>query len=172
MAESSHLNYMPVTVYLGLGSNLGDRLLNLRKALELLANYSKILRVSPVYQTLPVGNTEQPLFLNLACAIATALSPEELLTRLKKTETEMGRKAGLPNSPRIIDIDILFYGDLVIDSPNLKIPHPRLVDRAFVMVPLADIAPDFNHPVVDKTVQELLAGLKRKKLDTVPYIGN
>ena len=157
----------PVIVYLGLGSNLGDREANLRRALELLSASVKVLKISPTYDTAPVGNTDQPRFLNLVCKAKTSLSPPNLLRFVKNIEKKMGRVNGLPNSPRPIDIDILFYDDLVLETPVLVIPHPRLTERTFVLAPLADIAPDLKHPVSGKTVRQMLRGLKRMAGDTV-----
>lgn len=157
----------PVIVYLGLGSNLGDREANLRRALELLSANVKVAKVSPTYDTAPVGNTDQPRFLNLVCEAKTPLSPPHLLGFIKDIETKMGRVNGPPNSPRPIDIDILFYGDLVLETSALVIPHPHLTERVFVLAPLADIAPDFKHPVSGKTVWQMLRGLKRTTGDAV-----
>lgn len=151
----------PVIVYLGLGSNLGDRQANLHRALELLSADVKVAQVSPTYDTAPVGNTDQPRFLNLVCKAKTLLSPPHLLTFVKNIETKMGRTPGPRNSPRPIDIDILFYGGLVLETPALVIPHPRLTERAFVLAPLADIAPRLKHPVSGKTVRQMLKELKR-----------
>ncbi|MDD5287728.1 MAG: 2-amino-4-hydroxy-6-hydroxymethyldihydropteridine diphosphokinase [Dehalococcoidales bacterium] len=159
----------PVKIYLGLGSNIGDRWLNLRQALFMLSQKMWLARVSPVYDTAPVGNTNQPRFLNLVCEATTPLTPMELLTLIKGIETAIGREPGPPNSPRPIDIDILFYGNQTVNTPELIIPHPRLTERAFVLVPLAEIAPNFIHPVADMRVRQLLRELERKPDDAVKW---
>ncbi|MEE8599195.1 MAG: 2-amino-4-hydroxy-6-hydroxymethyldihydropteridine diphosphokinase [Dehalococcoidales bacterium] len=149
----------PVTVYLGLGSNMGDREDNLDRALGFLSPRLRIEKVSSVYDTEPIGNVNQPRFLNLVCQVYTRLAPSELLTLAKGIERKLGRVFGRPNTPRPIDIDILFYGDQVIETPELIIPHPKLTDRAFVLIPLNEIAPDLVHPVNGKTIKQLLKGI-------------
>jgi GTP cyclohydrolase IV len=147
------------TVYLGLGSNLGDRKKNLHRALELLSKRAAIEKVSSVYETEPVGYKEQPLFLNAVCRISTELEPESLLKLAKKIEAELGRKPGFPNAPRPIDIDILFYDDEIVSDDDLTVPHLKLAERAFVLVPLAEIATQFVHPVTGLTVKKMLGDL-------------
>jgi len=147
------------TAYLGLGSNMGDRKQNLAQALELLPKQVVVEQVSSIYETEPVGYQPQPLFLNAVCRISTELNPGQLLRLAKKIEAKLGRKPGFPNAPRPIDIDILLYNDEVFSTKELTVPHPRLTERAFVLVPLAEIAPSLVHPGNGKTVKGLLADL-------------
>ncbi len=161
------LNSQMVTVYLGLGSNLEDRQRHLDMALDFLSERIKIEQLSPIYDTPPVGNTNQPRFLNMVIKVSTRLPAATLLFMAKGIEAKLGR---VPiDSPRPIDIDLLFYGDQVINTPpNLVVPHPRLHERAFVLVPLADIAPDFVHPVQKKKVKDLKDQVEDKE-DIKPY---
>jgi 2-amino-4-hydroxy-6-hydroxymethyldihydropteridine diphosphokinase len=143
---------------------LGKREENLRQALTLLSLKVNLEEVSSVYETEPVGYKEQPLFLNLVCRITTNLPPLELLHLAKDIETRMGRvPSGQVNSPRPIDIDILFYDNKLMETQNLTIPHPRLQDRAFVLIPLAEIAPDLVHPKLNKSIVQLANDVKGRK---------
>ena len=150
------------TVYLSLGSNMGDRQQNLDLALKLLSQRMQVVKVSSVYDTEAVGPISQPRFLNLACEVKTRLAPEGLLTMVKGLELKMGRK-GRTGEPRIIDVDILLYGDTVVKTADLEIPHPRMAERQFVLVPLAEIAPDAVHPVLKKPIKELNKAIKEKQ---------
>ena len=147
------------TVYLGLGSNLGDREENMRRALDLLAESMRLQRTSSLYDTEPWGYMDQPRFLNCACEVQTHLQPWDLLSVVSQVEKSVGREMSFPMGPRAMDVDILFYGQRVVKESDLEVPHPRLAERAFVLVPLAEIAPTFQHPILQVTVAELLGEL-------------
>ena len=149
-------------VYLALGTNLGDRMDNLRRAIAALSPSVKVTALSPVYETPPWGYADQPAFLNMALAGKTDLEPLALIAFLKKLETDLGREKTFRNGPRLIDMDILFYDGLVFNQDDLVIPHPRLHERAFVLIPLNDIAPDRMHPVLKRTIRDLLKDVDTK----------
>jgi len=159
---------MPTRVYLSLGSNLGDRAANLRHAIAELERQESIAAVSSFYETEPVELTSQPWFLNCAVAVDTKSNPDELLQYLLTIEKHMGRERTQPKGPRIIDIDILLFGNAVVKLPGLTIPHPALHHRRFVLAPLAEIAPEVRHPILQLGMQELLsllpAGQEVRKL--------
>ena len=145
------------TIYLALGSNIGDRETNLRAAIQSISGAGiPVLQESPVYETEPVGLTDQRWFLNMVVEAETALFPMQLLTRTGKIERALGRVRTVDNGPRTIDIDILLYGNAVIRTSRLEIPHPRMHERRFVLAPLADLAPGLRHPLLRQTVRQLL----------------
>lgn len=147
---------MTVTAYISAGSNLDNREGNLQFALSALSGQGALLQVSSIYETEPVGYLEQPWFLNLVAAIETPLAPRALLEFCLHVEQLGGRTRTFPNAPRTLDLDILFFGELVIREEGLIIPHPRIAERRFVLEPLAEIAPGFIHPVLQKSVSVLL----------------
>ncbi len=149
----------PTLVALALGSNLGDRVEALRKAVKALASCVEVKSISPVYETAPAYITDQPAFLNAAVTGITQLEPLPLLWALKNLERDIGRTPTFRFGPRVIDIDIIFYDDVVFETPELTIPHPRVFERDFVLKPLSDIAPTWKHAKLGKTVAELLEAL-------------
>jgi 2-amino-4-hydroxy-6-hydroxymethyldihydropteridine diphosphokinase len=149
---------MPL-IYLALGTNLGDRFANLLAAIAALPSAVRLQAQSPIYETPPWGLTGQPAFLNMVLKGETDLVPLALLAHLKSLETKLGRQPAVHWGPRLIDMDILFYDELILNTPGLTIPHPLLQERAFVLVPLADLEPDLIHPVLGKPVSQLLAAV-------------
>lgn len=151
--------------YIGLGSNMGDKIANLNKAIGELGKVpgNKVLAVSSFYKTEPVGRAEQDWFVNAAAEIETSLTPRELLNKLLYIEKNLGRVRDVKWGPRVIDLDILLYDDLVMDEEGLSIPHPYLHERGFVLVPLAEIAPKVIHPKFKKSISELMRGIHDNK---------
>jgi GTP cyclohydrolase-4 len=163
-------------VFLAFGSNLGDRLSNILEALNQLKPHVAIEKLSSFYETEPVGFRDQPLFLNAVAEGSTSLSPQEILQLAKRIEKRMGRQQTFRNAPRPIDIDLLFFDDLVLETPDITIPHPRLHERAFVLIPLSEIAPNLFHPKLKKPISELLkevdpSGVKKLSRATPVTLG-
>ena len=150
-------------VYIALGSNLGDRAENLRQAESALSAVVSVRKRSTVHETAPQHATDQPDFLNMVVAGDTSRTPEVLLRRLKSIEQSLGRKPSRRFGPRLIDLDILYYDDQIIERPDLVIPHPRIAERVFVLQPLLEIAPERRHPVSGKTTADMVSALIRKE---------
>jgi 2-amino-4-hydroxy-6-hydroxymethyldihydropteridine diphosphokinase len=151
-------------VYLALGSNMGNRLSNLKAAVLNLTPQMTVKQKSSVYETPPWGFTEQDAFLNQVVKVTTYLEPEPLLRHLKRMETALGRVPNFQNGPRVIDIDILFFDKMIINTPPLVVPHPRLHERAFVLVPFAEIEPDFIHPILQRPINKILEDVDRSEI--------
>jgi 2-amino-4-hydroxy-6-hydroxymethyldihydropteridine diphosphokinase len=149
------LVWVRTPVYLSLGSNIGNRAENLNTAIDRLRAVGEVVQVSPFYETEPVEFTAQAWFLNCAIALDTEETPQELLASILDIEQQMGRRRAQKKGPRVIDIDILLFGNLIVDEPGLTIPHPAMHERRFVLEPLAAIAPDVRHPALDRTIREL-----------------
>lgn len=146
----------PATAYLGLGTNVGDRRVNLRDAVARLRQIAEVEALSSIYESDPVGYADQPRFWNMVARVSTQLSAQELLAALTGIEQAMGRLRSFRNAPRIIDLDILLYGDLVLNEPGLHLPHPRMTGRAFVLRPLAELAPALRDPRTGALYRDLL----------------
>ncbi len=144
------------TTYIALGTNLGDRPANLRSAIASFSPKLRVIQETTIYETPPWGYTDQPAFLNMVVKAETELEPYALLSYLKEKEKNLGRVKNFRNGPRQIDLDILFYDNLILEEEELTIPHPRLHERAFVLVPLAEIAPEFEHFLLKKKISALL----------------
>ena len=154
--------------YLGLGSNLGDREANLRAAIEELASERILIKKeSSVWETAPRDVLNQPFFLNMAVEVATDLFPRQLFERVKQVERKMGRAPSQPKGPRLIDVDILLYGDAVVSLPGLEIPHARIAARRFVLEPLAELASGLKHPLTKCSVAQMLAAVKDQEVRRV-----
>lgn len=163
--------FLPHRVYLALGGNLGDRPANLQAAIDALqaGGHVRVVKLSSVYETAPFGYADQPDFLNMALEAATDLEPAPLLNFVKEIEATLGRQPSFRNSPRPIDLDIIFYDNLMLDTPALQIPHPRLRGRGFVLQPLNDLAPGYIHPVYGLSVAQLLDEVDLAKSGIKPY---
>ncbi len=161
-----------VDVYLGLGSNLGDREDNLRRAISLLSRRASLIALSSVYETKPWGYASQPAFLNVACLLETSLSAQDLLDLAQSVERDLGRVPSFRYGPRVIDVDILLYGDEVIETPRLQVPHPRLWQRSFALTPLAEIAPGLAHPILGTSIADLLEGVAVSEREGVVMLGS
>jgi 2-amino-4-hydroxy-6-hydroxymethyldihydropteridine diphosphokinase len=148
------------TAYLALGSNLGDRRANLAGARERLVSADlHVVRASSIYETAPRDLLNQPWFLNQVVEAETGLFPRQLLAFAQKIERELGRKRAQPKGPRVIDIDILLFGEAIIHTPDLEVPHPRMLERRFVLEPLAELAPDLRHPATGRSMRESIAAV-------------
>ena len=172
MAHESIMGNLPLTpcalrltgfmlAYIGIGSNLGNALANCLQAIQAITSdrRNRMVGCSPFYKTEPVGKKDQDWFVNGVIAMVTDFHPRELMKFLLTIEKEMGRERGERWGPRVIDLDILFYGDQVLNEPGLQVPHPRLHERRFVLIPLKDIAPYLEHPLLAKTISQILADL-------------
>ncbi|MBI5967168.1 MAG: 2-amino-4-hydroxy-6-hydroxymethyldihydropteridine diphosphokinase [Deltaproteobacteria bacterium] len=152
-------------VYIGIGSNLGDKLGNCRRAIAAIVadRRNQLMKCSPFYQTEPVGKKDQDWFVNGVVAVETSQGPREFLDFLLAIERMMGRERGEPWGPRVIDLDLLFFGNEILKEGDLQIPHPRLHERRFVLVPLRDIAPHHGHPLIGKTISQILSELPEEE---------
>jgi 2-amino-4-hydroxy-6-hydroxymethyldihydropteridine diphosphokinase len=148
------------TAFIALGANLGDRFATMHEAIDRIRELGTVRMISSFYETDPVGYLDQPKFLNAVLELQTELGPLELLYRLLGIEADLGRVRSFANAPRSIDLDLLLFDATILESQRLTVPHPRMLERAFVMVPLAEIAPDLNHPITGRSMGEHLEDLK------------
>ncbi len=160
-----------MSAYLGLGSNVGDREAQLRAAIAALSGIGTISAISSVWETEPVGHAEQPRFLNLVLRLDTPLPAEALLTRAKEIERDLGRRPSVPNGPRSIDIDLLFHDDERRADGDLRLPHPRVLERGFTLRPLAEIDPGLRHPATGRTIADHLSAARELEAGTPLYPG-
>ena len=154
--------------YVGLGANLGNPRETFEKALVLVAGFAEVVAVSRLYRSSPLGFSDQPDFVNAVAKVITALPPQDFLRKLRIVENTLGKKVIRENGPRVIDLDLLMHGNQVIDTKGLKIPHPGIPDRDFVLAPLIDLAPDFRHPVTGKSFRRMIAELKEPFVSAPP----
>lgn len=161
------------SVYIGLGSNLGDRARHLASGVDTLHRLGEVVAVSDVYESDPLGVSEpQPAYLNMVVSLLTSLSPAVLLNELLDAERRHGRERLVRNAPRTLDLDLLAYGDMVLRRPDLTVPHPRLHERAFVLVPMMEVAPGFRHPVTIQTLPEMMAEVASQGIKMVGALEN
>jgi 2-amino-4-hydroxy-6-hydroxymethyldihydropteridine diphosphokinase len=170
LRSAAALSKLVKKAYLALGSNLGNREQHLQTCIDAMnAPDLRVVRTSSAYETAPRDFLDQPWFLNLVLECETELFPLQLLKRTQKIEKQLGRQRIVRKGPRTIDIDVLLFGNFVIDQPHLQVPHPRMIERRFVLEPLADLAPDLRHPVTRRTIKELLASTKDQALRKVAW---
>ena len=163
---------MSADVFIGLGGNLGDVRATFGQAIEKIGEAASVTAVSSLYRSKPYGFSDQPDFLNAVLRASTQLSPHALFAKLQAIETELGKRVLRENGPRAIDLDLLFHGDLVLKSNELEIPHPGIPERDFVLLPLVDLDPDFRHPILNRSAQELLDSLASRYVKGSPEPGN
>ena len=173
--DDEDLRLLNNSAYIGLGSNMGNRFAHIEKAISDIKHglQTEILAVSSIYETSPVGVENQPDFLNCVCLLKTTLEPRQILNKLLEIEKSHGRSCSSMNLPRTLDLDILLYGELALNEPGLIVPHPRVTERAFVLIPLAEISPNLTHNLWERTVTEILESStftdKVEKVDNVRW---